>query len=472
VSPPGVAMVLIARDEEANVEPCFASFWDHVDEVVLVDTGSTDGTVAAAEAFAEARGEPDKLTVGHFEWVQDFAAARAYGDSLTQAAWRSWADLDDIVFGAEHLRRLAAEAPPDLVAMIARYDYAQDERGNCICQLRRERLVRAGHGTWQGRVHEAQAIDGAATMLDPSLVEWQHRKGADTASASNERNLKILRAWVKDDPAPRQLMYLGTEEFARGRHKQAIRWFRRYLRTEPGWDEERAQVHRKLSLALAEHGDHAGAIRSALDAVQVMPAWPDSALTLAESYYQLRQPAKAIHWANEVLRVGVPDTLLIVNPTDYELLPHVILAGAHAALGDLERAVAHAEHVLQVWPDHPALGPAYAQWRAVRKRDQTAQTFLACAEMLAQHDEQLKALEVLRSVPVYAVDHPAVVARRSELRERLDPLFDPAGYAERYRTGATKPEDLVSDDRVMALGDALPRAGFLLAGLREQAEAA
>ena len=130
----------------------------------------------------------------------------------------------------------------------------------------------------------------------------------------------------------------------------------------------------------------------------------------------------------------------------------------------------HAEQVLAVWPDHPAIGPAYQQWRAVRKRDQTAQTFLACADMLAQHDEQLKSLAVLNSVPVYAIDHPAIVARRSELRERLDPLFDPEGYARHYRS-ATKLEDMTPDDRVMVLGDALPRAGFLLTGLREQAEA-
>jgi glycosyltransferase involved in cell wall biosynthesis len=62
-----LSMVMIARNESHNVRRCFASFWDHVDEVVLCDTGSRDGTVAEARRFAKRRREPGKLIVGHFE---------------------------------------------------------------------------------------------------------------------------------------------------------------------------------------------------------------------------------------------------------------------------------------------------------------------------------------------------------------------------------------------------------------------
>jgi glycosyltransferase involved in cell wall biosynthesis len=51
-----VSMVMIARDEAANVRPCLSSFWDHVDEVVLCDTGSRDDTVKLARAFAREHG--------------------------------------------------------------------------------------------------------------------------------------------------------------------------------------------------------------------------------------------------------------------------------------------------------------------------------------------------------------------------------------------------------------------------------
>jgi Tfp pilus assembly protein PilF len=202
-------------------------------------------------------------------------------------------------------------------------------------------------------------------------------------------------------------MYLGTEQMARGQFRKAIPYLRRYLKQLTGWDEERAQVHRKLAVCLAQTGDAAGAVRVALDALTVLPSWPDSALTLAEAHYELREPAKAIHWANVVLAAGVPDTLLIVNPLDYLVQPHVVLAGAYAALGDTEQAIGHAEHVLRLQPGHATILPAYRGWLVGRKREHTASTFIACAQMLIGHDEQLKALDVLRSVPHYAIDEPA-----------------------------------------------------------------
>jgi len=58
---PLLSATLIARDEKHNVQRCFDSLWDHCDEIVLVDTGSTDGTVEAARAYAKRRKQTRKL---------------------------------------------------------------------------------------------------------------------------------------------------------------------------------------------------------------------------------------------------------------------------------------------------------------------------------------------------------------------------------------------------------------------------
>jgi tetratricopeptide (TPR) repeat protein len=471
-----IGMALIVRDAATTIEACLASFARHVDHVAILDTGSTDDTPQLAAVLLEQIDGLD-YTLKRGDWPGDFAEARRQAEQLLppDLDWIGWADADDEIHGAEHLRQLADQAPPDISALVFDYDYAQDENGQCVCRLKRERLVRRGHGHWDGRVHEAQTIQGLVQQVPAGLVEWRHRKPLDQAGASNTRNLRILRAWVKAEPAnPRVLMYLGTELMARGQWKPAIRYLRRYLQQVTTWDEERAQVHRKLAVCLANTGDPRGAVRVALDALAVLPSWPDSALTLAEAHYELREPAKAVHWAQVVLAGGTPDTLLIINPLDYLVQPHVVLAGAHAALGDTDRAIHHAEQVLAVQPGHPAIRNAYEGWRAGRKREQTASTFLACAEMLVQHDEQLKALDVLRSVPYYAIDHPRVVALRSALRERIDPLMDAAGYAERYRTGGTKPEDMTrsATSTSWRSATASPGCAFLLMGLEEQAAAA
>ena len=74
-----VALVMIARNEAARIVRALASVAHCVDELVVLDTGSTDATVALARS-AGAR-------VDHFEWCDDFAAARCR--CSTPNAWRA-----------------------------------------------------------------------------------------------------------------------------------------------------------------------------------------------------------------------------------------------------------------------------------------------------------------------------------------------------------------------------------------------
>lgn len=471
MSAPTVGLAIIARNEENQLPRLLASIDGAFDQVVLVDTGSTDRTVEIFTEWADMRpGLPH--TLDRFTWTGDFAAARNHAEQLLTTDWHSWADADDELRGAENLRQLAASATPDLSGFVFDYAYGHDPHGNVNCRLKRERLVRAGTASWAGRIHEAQILTGPATFVGPDIAEWIHHPAAE--GRDPDRNLKILKRWLKDEPRnPRVLAYMGTETLARGDIKKAISYFKRYLAEEPGWDEERAQIHRKLSQALMMAGELEKAENSAYQALRVMPEWPDSYLTLAEVSYHRQEWRNAGDWAKRVLELGTPDSLLIINPLDYIIQPRVILAGAMGALGHLEKAIVVAGEVLALVPDHEEVARTVAVWNGQMRREEAADRAVTDAQTLVQHDEQAKALKLLEEcVPYFATDHPKVVAVRSQLRERLRFTLDTAGYAEHYVTGGSKPEDFMDDDRALAVGAALPRCQFLLAGLAEQLEAA
>jgi tetratricopeptide (TPR) repeat protein len=475
VSAPTVGLALIVRDEEKTLPNLLESIEGAFDQIVLVDTGSEDATIDVFEAWADKHEEDLELGVNvcRFTWIDDFAAARAYADSFLRTDWTCWADADDVLRNAQNLRQLAVDAAPDVLGFICGYDYARDHHGNCACYLVRERLVRRGAGEWVGRVHESQLIHGTQSMVSPDVVEWVHNHPPDP-SDSNERNLRILEKWIEEAPEdPRVVGYLGTELLIKDEIDRAGELFERYLTLKTGWDEERAQIHRKLGSVRIRQGRHDEAIDTAMEALRLMPQWPDSYLTLAEAYHKRGEWPKAIEWASEVLRRGQPQTMLIVNPLDYTVLPRMVLASALAQLGRIEEALQVAEELLAVVPDHQGLLQARQGWIAQGQRDATAQTFVAAARQLINHDEQLKALILLeQTVPHFAQDHAEVVALRSQLRERVYPLLEPASYAEHYESGGSKPEDFTPDEKVDEIGSYLPRCAFLLGGITEQLEEA
>ena len=84
-----LSLCMIARDEASFLERCLASAAPHVDEIIVVDTGSTDGTVRVARAAG--------AEVSEFEWVDDFAEARNASLRAASGDWILLLDCDEVI---------------------------------------------------------------------------------------------------------------------------------------------------------------------------------------------------------------------------------------------------------------------------------------------------------------------------------------------------------------------------------------
>jgi cytochrome c-type biogenesis protein CcmH/NrfG len=83
----GVSAALIVRDESAFIEGCLRSLAGSVDEIVLVDTGSCDDTIAVASRFP--------IQLHHFAWCDDFSAARNFALERASGDWILCIDADE-----------------------------------------------------------------------------------------------------------------------------------------------------------------------------------------------------------------------------------------------------------------------------------------------------------------------------------------------------------------------------------------
>jgi glycosyltransferase involved in cell wall biosynthesis len=215
MSTPTVGLALIARDEQDQLPTLLRSIAGAFDQVVLLDTGSTDRTVHVFEAWAKRQGLPLGYAVNHFEWRDDFAAARNAADELLATDWLTWADCDDEIIDARRLRRVVKDvAATPATCITAQYI------GGGMAYLR-ERLFRRDSGIWVWPVHECKLPDVAAweerwcVELLPAVCHWRHRRGV--RPGSNERNRRIARAWVAAEPENARALYIAAwEELVRG----------------------------------------------------------------------------------------------------------------------------------------------------------------------------------------------------------------------------------------------------------------
>jgi glycosyltransferase involved in cell wall biosynthesis len=121
---PTVSLCLIVKNEEAVLARCLESTKGIADEIVVVDTGSTDKT----KEIALAQG----AKVFDFAWIDDFGAARNFAFAQGTGDYLMWMDADDVLLpeDAQKLRTLLDAMPADADTVMIKYNIAFDEEGN------------------------------------------------------------------------------------------------------------------------------------------------------------------------------------------------------------------------------------------------------------------------------------------------------------------------------------------------------
>src|SRR3981081_780037 len=108
-----LSAAIIVKDEADHLDGCLASLRGLTDEIVVVDTGSTDGSVAVAQGHG--------AVGGHEPWQGDFATPRNRGLDLATGDWSLYVDADERVFGDFDAVRAHLDRAHDCVAFRVRF---------------------------------------------------------------------------------------------------------------------------------------------------------------------------------------------------------------------------------------------------------------------------------------------------------------------------------------------------------------
>jgi tetratricopeptide (TPR) repeat protein len=227
---------MIVRNEEHNLPACLESAADLVDEIVVVDSGSTDRTRKVARRFG--------ARVFDFPWVDSFAAAR--NESLRHATgdWIFWLDADDRIDAPNRLKlkrlfaRLGDENQVFVMTTVClpKSGFALPMELSCIRLFRNHPEMR-----WKYRVHEhilaaAHAL-GAKRVRTNIAIQHTGYQDAALRIRKRKRDLRLLQMDYADDPnEPLTLLKLGAAYFNLGRAAKALPMLQRSLECTPPHD--------------------------------------------------------------------------------------------------------------------------------------------------------------------------------------------------------------------------------------------
>lgn len=258
---PTIAAVLIARDEARCITRCLESVMPFVDRVLVLDTGSTDGTPALAAACG--------AEVHHLPWPNDFAAARNHALDLVDADWNLTIDADEwIVSGGGLLRKWSRGKPRLGTACVHSEEQSAPGGGRRNWM---PRLLPRGV-RYAGRVHEQPV---SALPHERLELHFGHDGYlGDQVARKQDRNRPLLERELQDRPGdPYLLFQLGKDAEQRGNLAKASRHYAAAFQGVP------ANVSYRHALVLR----HINALRKtgqgdlAFDlATCEMPNWPDS----------------------------------------------------------------------------------------------------------------------------------------------------------------------------------------------------
>jgi glycosyltransferase involved in cell wall biosynthesis len=225
--PVTLSLAMIVKDEEALIARVLDSAAPVCDEMVVIDTGSSDATPKIAAEHG--------ATVHEVPWRDDFATARNASFAWCNCDWILWLDADDVL--PEESRQIISGLKGwlhdglDVVVGLYHYDIAED--GTVLLQTNRERLIRRESGLrWEGKIHEVIPIPTERSTYVPDLV-IKHRPDRALRTRNTDRNLRILEKEVATGHArPRTLFYYANELYDHQLFDQAARAYSDYLAVE------------------------------------------------------------------------------------------------------------------------------------------------------------------------------------------------------------------------------------------------
>jgi glycosyltransferase involved in cell wall biosynthesis len=211
-----ISCCMIVKNEEQFLEKCLKSIKDYVDEIIIVDTGSTDSTVEIAKRFTD--------KVYFHPWENSFSKARNQALQYAKGDWIFQIDGDEELMAGSgpHIRMAVREAGDSDIIYVRIYSSYANGTKKSFHNF--ERLFRNnGKIHYEGSVHNQ--VIGGTSALNSSISLWHYGYDVDEKKALEkfERTTGLLKKEIEKDPLnPMHHHNLSISYFSRHMNEEAV----------------------------------------------------------------------------------------------------------------------------------------------------------------------------------------------------------------------------------------------------------
>jgi glycosyltransferase involved in cell wall biosynthesis len=219
---------MIVKDEERNLREGLAPIAKFFDEIVVIDTGSTDASAQVAQSFG--------AKVIRHPWNNNFAEARNAALKQSAGRWIFWMDADDRIDAraVQTLRKFINRGIP--CGVFFPLESRIGEHGSVVKNYTLRLFPNSPGISWQGAVHEqiAQSLRASGIELvncpDFTIRHLGYEKSEDVIR-KNLRNLKLLSVELAARPEDPYILFALAQAFLFcGQIQAAARWLRELWR--------------------------------------------------------------------------------------------------------------------------------------------------------------------------------------------------------------------------------------------------
>ena len=327
---PTISLCMIVKNEEMHLVRCLDSVADLVEEIIIVDTGSTDRTVEIASHYTE--------KIYAYSWKDDFADARNESFSKASMDYCMWMDADDILEETEkeNFLQLKQTLPPDTDIVMMRYNTSFDEAGRPSFSYFRERWIRnCERYRWTGAVHEVIVPNGKVIYSDIAI---SHKK---MNAGDSDRNLRIYRKMIAEGKhlEPRQQYYYGRELYYHKQYEEAVSVLEQFLRMEEGWIENKIEACSVCADCYDQLGQEQAALNVLLRSMSFDLPRAELCCDIGKFFLKQGNYHNAIYWYKTALNTQKNEySGGFVLPDCYDYIPLLQLCVCYDKLGDRQQA--------------------------------------------------------------------------------------------------------------------------------------